>query len=88
MEGEKGRRRTSADKTGARGSRDKLTMATAAMRGDGKAGVKFSTPEDYKGVRRGGVGGGGVWGGGVVGGTHLDRHGSENIPGGIKIRND
>lgn len=50
------------------GSRDKLTTATAAaaaMRGDGKAGVKFSTPEDYKGVRRGGVGGGG--GGGGVG---------------------
>lgn len=42
------------------GSRDKLTTATVAMRGDGKAGVKFSTPENYKGVRRGGVGGGGA----------------------------
>lgn len=68
----------SADKTRAQGSRDKSMMATA-MRGDGKAGVKFSTPEDYEGVRSGGVGGG--W-------THLDRHGTENIPCGIKIRND
>lgn len=59
----------SADKSGARGSRDKLMMATA-MRGDGKASVKFSTPEDYKGVRQGGAGGG----------THLDRRGTENIP--------
>lgn len=29
-----------------------------------------------------------VVGGGVGGGTHLDRRGSENIPGGITIRND
>lgn len=68
----------SADKTRARGSRDKLMMATA-MRGDGKAGVKFSTPEDYKGVRRVGAGGGG---------TPLDRRGTENIPCGIKIGNE
>lgn len=61
-----------------RGGRDKLMTATA-MRGDGKAGVKFSTPEDYKGVWRGGAGGGG---------THSDRRGAENIPRGIKIGND
>lgn len=46
-------------------SRDKLMMAMA-MRGDGKARVKFSTPEDYKEGMQG---------------SCLDGHGIENISG-------